>query len=315
MKAVIQACLPLLALCVYPLGARAHPARGIVVLLDGSIVFADAGRSVVWRITPAGELQALGPGVHAHWLALAPDGRTVYADHLRYEPQGERFLHGLVRFQSTDGKTTIEDAIAPAEGARGLGCSLFLLADEQLLRWSPGTTSTLTRGPLAPPDPQRDQVLARLENVRSMHAAAARQRGGFLVCADATLLVIDADGRVAQRFELPAPQGGGPAGEPLFARELWGVAPTASDGALVCDPSSRRLWSIAGDGRAEVRHTSEAPWAPVGVTTRGESIVLLESGFKPPAHNLGPRVVELQRDRAPRVLALVPDSEPSRPYR
>lgn len=308
------------ALALAASGALAHPGRGIVQTSDGTVFFADAGRSVVWTCTKEGQLSSAAPGVHAHWLALDPAGSGVYADHLRYEPEGEKFRHGLVRITPVAGQHRVEDAIPPAEGAAGLAAGLFLIdPDRQLVRVTMGTPARLTRGPIGPAGTASDHVIHTFEAGAQVGGLAAAAGGGYLVSVDREVRSIDAEGKARVVVDKDAIARAAPAdvgtAEQLYGGHLWGLCGQNDGTILVCDPTNRRVLRIGPDATISVLHTSTPPWAPVGITSRGDDVLMLEAGFEPPSRNLGPRVVLKPPSGAVRVLAEVPEQEPSKPYR
>jgi hypothetical protein len=109
--------------------------------------------------------------------------------------------------------------------------------------------------------------------------------------------------------------------EPLYGDDLAGVCVLKDGSVLVCDPTNRRVVRVVraegagSDAAVSVFRRSAGVWAPVGVTVRGEEVLVLEAGFEPPARNRGPRVVVRSGDGSERVLAEVAEAEPSRPYR
>lgn len=307
--------------CVASAGtAHAHPARGVVALDDGTVYFADAERSVVWKYTSDGRLVAAAPGVHAHWLTRSPDGDAVYADHLRYETTTQKYRQGMVRLSPGPGADTVEDVIAPGEGTAGLDTGYFLIETEAtMVRTSSTTPVRLTRGPIAPRRGAGEQVIAELPDRGDVHGLARSADGTMFVTLGAAVYEIDASGAARPLATAEAIARVGAAAndvrEPLYAGALWGLCVADDGSVLVCDPSNRRVLRVTRGGEVSVWRESVKPWAPVGVTTRRGAVLVMEAGFEEPARNLGPRVVERAPGGDERVLAEVPEHEPSRPYR
>lgn len=305
--------------------ALGHPGRGVVATREGTVYFADAGRSVVWACSPEGTLTAAGPGVHAHWLAPDPSGTGVYADHLRYEPAGERFLWGLVRITpgAERNEHRVEDVIAPAEGERGLGSGYFLVeAGDRLVRVATGKAAKVTRGRIGPPSGEGsggDRVIATVEAERGVGGLCAGDAGELIISAGDRVFVVDAAGAVRVLVDRAAIDRALPPDaerrEPLYGDELAGVCVLKDGSVLVCDPTNRRVVKVSREGGVSLVRRSDGVWAPVGVTVRGEEVLVLEAGFAAPARNVGPRVVARAGDGTERVLCEVPEREPSRPYR
>ncbi len=333
---IVRLAIALLSVTVCAGIAIAHPGRGIVSTRDGTIYFADAGRSVVWKCTPDGRVTAAAPGVHAHWLALDPTGTAIYADHLRYDTAEKRFTHGLVRIMPSAGGDRVEDVIPPDEAPRGLATGTFLIeADGTILRVSDRAPARLLREalaslartptaePVAPTVSERDRVVGIIEGESSVGGIAATADGEYILTVGREVRAVDARGTVrvkasAEAIAKAAPTDASPASrqrEALYGDALWGLCVLKDGAVLVCDASNRRVLRIAADGEISIWHTTPAPWSPVGVTTSGDDIAILEAGFEPPSRNLGPRVVLRKADGSSRVLGEVAEQEPSRPYR
>lgn len=300
--------------------ALAHPGRGIVATVDGTIYFADAGRSVVWKCKPDGTMTAAAPGVHSHWLALDPSGTMVYADHQPYDTETKRFSQGMVRITATGSTDEVTDVIKPESKPLGLSSGSFVIeSKDQIVRVSGTDSAKLVRGPFASPDEKNDSVIGVLDGASHVGGIAATINGKYIMTVKDEVRSMDSKGAVmvvasAESIARAASQN--PAvHESMYEDRLWGLCVLKDGASLVCDPSNRRVLRVGADGVVSVWYTSSAPWSPVGITTRGEDVVILDAGFEHPSRNLGPRVVLRKSDGSIQTLFEVDEKEPSRPYR
>lgn len=274
----------------------AHPGRGIVVDAAGNVFVADAVRSVVWRFTPDGRIEAAARGVHAHWLAMAPDD-SVLADQVRYDAATRLFRRGLVRIDPSGSVTTV---VTPRPDPDGLDGGAFAVRDGVLhvARDSnrviegrrDGKTvwqASLPEG-TAPVNSLGVDAQGRLIAVRGRDVLRIAAAG----TADASHVALDtADDRA------------------LGLRDLWGLAIGADGSVHTTDPGRRHVLAIDAQGLSRVVHEVDAPWFPTGVATQGTDLLVLEHGLED-GTNLGPRVVRLRAGQAPLILGTVDGVRP-----
>jgi sugar lactone lactonase YvrE len=257
--------------------AAAHPGRGIVVQDDGTVLVADAVRSVVWRIDADGDVRAAAREVHAHWLAPAHAG-AVLADHVVYAADSGAFLRGLVRIDP-DGE--VESVIEPAADPTGLDAGAFAIAGELLaIARDSRPVIELRSGA----DEPRSITLPPHEG-DTVSSLLAAPDGVLYAARGRELLRIEVDGSVHRIAEVPRPEGAPIAG----LQDLWGLARDADGTLYTADPGARRVLSISVDGSVATVTASPAPWFPTGIAVRDGRLWLLEHGLDG-EHNLGPRV-------------------------
>lgn len=323
--------------CAAVFAALAHPGSGIVIMPDRCVYFADAGRSVVWKLAPSGVLEAAGPGVHAHWLAISPDKNFVFADHLPYDPATKEYRHGLLKIDHRSG--ALRDEIPPSAGETGLASGHFLIeidgpthdpADGKHSHKSPSPAALyliralnrqppqLVRTKLGSAPHSDDAVIVTFAGARAVHGLASGPDGSYLVVVDDELRKVTRNGESTvladrKRIDDACPQNGNR--ESLFGERVQGVCLLPQGDVLICDPTHRRVVRVEAKGPIRVFATSARPWSPVGVAAHADDVYVLEAGFEPPSRNLGPRVVKVAADGTQTILAEVPEREPIRPYR
>lgn len=273
--------------------AHAHPGRGIVVGADGGVYLSDAVRSVVWRLAPDGRFAAAAVAVHAHWLAIGPDGVPL-ADHVVYDAATGRFLRGLVRIDGPEAVTTI---IAPRPDPDGLDAAAFAVlgADLYIARDSTPIIEVRRHG-------RTVRTLALPAAAATVNSLGVDAEGRVVAVRGREVLRLDAGGEMRVLFEAPS----GSDDRILGLRDLWGLAFGAEGTIYTTDPGLRRVIAIDPDGRSRPVHEVEPPWFPTGVATKGPCVLLLEHGLVAD-RNLGPRITCVTEGREPQVLGQVPD--------
>lgn len=267
----------------------AHPGRGIVGDADGNIYFADATRSVVWKVNDSGELSAAAREVHAHWIALDDAGR-ILADDVRYE--GGRFARGLVRI---DSRGHIEILIPHRPDPDGLDAGAFAPQGERI------AIARDSRPVIEWLDPSRPLIgnPIKLDPGPTLNSLVAHA-GGLIAIRGRQVLAFGVAGTEQTIAAVPT----GPEDRLLDLRELWGLAVSDTGLIYTTDPGVRRVLSITPAGKVTEVAISAAPWFPTGVAWHDGKLLLLEHGLEG-GRNLGPRVREWRGTGDAQVLATV----------
>lgn len=225
--------------------ADAHPPWGVVVDADGCVFYSDLAR-IVRRHADGTETRS--PAIHAHALALAPDGgivgeETEYLGADRYRHRVWTWGHGPLRSGpwkpgafATEGIHRLADGSTIRDSCDHGACRIFRDAD--------GTSTVLHEAP----------AQARLR------ALFATRAGRIVFVQDDAVFAID--GATTSRLAPYRPNRFG-----VFADDCDNVFATSHGDGVV-----ERI----RDGRAEVVYTSTAPWAPTGVAVAAGTLRVLE---------------------------------------
>jgi hypothetical protein len=233
------------AVALLPATSRAHPAWGVVVDADGCVFYSDLAR-IVRRAADGTETRS--PGVHTHALALAPDGgvvgeETEYLGADRYRHRIWEWGHGPMRFgpwrsgfAATEGIHRLGDGSTIRGSCAGLACRIVRDA---------GTAST---------------VLYEAPPTSRMPGLFVTQGGRVVFVQDDAVYEIDGESTRVVAGSRPTRFG-------VFADDCGNVIATSYGDAVV---------ELIRDGKAEVVHTSTAPWAPSGVAVAEDGLWVLE---------------------------------------
>lgn len=274
----------------------AHPGRGIVVDATGNVFVADAVRSVVWRFTPEGRIEAAAREVHAHWLAMDAGG-TVLADHVGYDADTRQFPRGLVRIGPSGPMTTI---IAPRPDPDGLDGGAFTVRDGVL--YVARDSNRVIEGRR---DGKTVWQASLPEGTATVNSLGVDAQGNLIAVRGRDVLRIAIDGTVdATPVALDTADD-----RALGLRDLWGLAIGADGTVHTTDPGRRHVLAIDAQGLSHVVHEVDAPWFPTGVAKHGTDLLVLEHGLED-GTNLGPRVVRLRSGQAPLILGTVDGAQP-----
>ena len=100
---------------------------------------------------------------------------------------------------------------------------------------------------------------------------------------------------------------GGAKDSDLPTQRLWSLAVDSTGVAFVADYGNRRVIKVTRSGQTSTVLRADKPWSPTGVALQGDTLLVLEHGFTPPATSLGPRVRKLSPDGTIVVLTTVTD--------
>lgn len=250
----------------------AHPAWGVLVAPDGTILFADVNRNVVWRVGHDGRLQPVVRDRHSHAIRLEPDG-SVVGEHVVYDASAQRFRRTLWRLLP-DGRVTdlaSDDAVGPA--AAYLGSELVWLdatdPPERRIRLMAGLPNGSPRVLAGGPPGFADGVGEEARFV-GINALTVGSDGNLYVTDGPHVRMITPTGRVAT---LAAAQmariarGSNP--------RLLGVA-AGADGAFVADYDHHVVRRLTASGQVDDVLHSGAFWSPVGLAFAGDRLLVLE---------------------------------------
>ncbi len=252
----------------------AHEGWGIVVDRQGQIYFGDIPTNTIWKITPAGKLEAALRNKHSHALVLGEDG-SVYGtqeDHAtagrsvwRLAPEGDV---SNVFTPAPDFLLNLHPFILDRAGNIYSTNSISLpeqRGQTMLLKSTPAGEVTLVAGGAS--------------GYRDGHGADAQFSGldGMAWATDGSLYVTDGvyirrvalDGRVSTL-------GPGALTRQSFGEDLMGLAVSRNGSVYVADYSQRRLLQLLAGGKARTVLETGWFWSPTGVTEAGEDLYVLE---------------------------------------
>jgi hypothetical protein len=292
-------------------GARAHPATGIVLDGRGQIYFSDL--ETIWKLDARGQLSVFRPGVggrHVHELAI-DDAGNIYGADVSYVPASETWIHSVWRMTG-DGQQTY--LVAPTDKPpRGLsirrdraGNTFFAEQDNNRKR----ETLLLRRTPAG----EVSIFAGGAHGFADGKGAAARftSIGGMTFAPDDSLYVadggavrrIESDGTVrtlAKDLSVKLPDD-----STTGYGSLMGIAVGADSSVFAADYGNRRVLKINSDGKVSRLLRVESPWSPTGVaTTVDGSVYVLEIAFTPPGTYKGPRVRRIAPDGKTTTLATI----------
>lgn len=265
----------LVAACLTPAAAAAHPGTGIVVDRLGQVYFVDMV-SGVWQFDAHGVLTHI-PGPAFHWMSLDVDGRFASTrlpsgsagDIVRLGTTPTLLLasdfpiamdsDGSVYYPSHDGRTPIE-----------------------IVRLLPsGQRSTMARLP----------AMGSGGPLRDLNGLAAGPDGSLYFTADAALFRVTRAGLVSTIVAGVTVPG---CPSPL----LRGLSVDAGDTVYVAATGCGRVLRVSPAGDITVVWRSTGTWAPTGVTLLGHTLYVLE--FQHPQ-------TDDRREMLPRIRKVTPD--------
>lgn len=277
--------------CALSAAALGHPGSGIDVGPDGSIVFADVGRTTIWRLDPDGDLTPLVRDTWTHELTFTPEGDVLY-----FEREGDADGPAPTGLRRVRGDGEVETVFPLSHDRSDFTGEAFnvlpgvgiVFSDD--VRGADGRWRQTLR--VRPLDGASRWFSGSL--VSDLYTDGAPVDASFRLCTDIVatpegeLLVLDrdrvrrvradgsvetvVDGLLDARPRNPPHSGGPPTtNNRLYALDL------APDGAIfVSYHAGRRVMRALEGGRPETIFTSDRGWAPIGVACGSDAYYVLE---------------------------------------
>lgn len=252
--------------------ATAHPAWGIVVADDGSVLFSDVGRNVVWRVDAEGRLDVVVRDRHSHLLHVDQDG-TLVGEHVEYDEPRRAWRRAVWRL-SPDGVVT--DMEAPddvhAVGVRVGGERIVVETVEgpprevRIVAWRDGQRRVIAGGEAGDVDGVGTE--ARFHGINALVPDTDGE--SVLVTDGAHVRCVSLDGRVvtlARAGMARIPRGPHP--------RLLGLAVDGAD-VYVADYDHRQVRRITRDGRVETVLRGGRWWSPAAVAVQDGRLYVVE---------------------------------------
>lgn len=318
-----MACATVVALAVLlglPATAAADPGTGILVLRDGSAVFGDPERNIIWKIDLSGRTSVLVRDRHSHLLRLERDGAIV-GEHLEYVSANGQWRSSFWRL--APGARVPKDIEGPVTAAEPFPDGMSLRIDSQARAY---TWSWLDAAQSAQQLVRRHRSTGLKEVLTArgwqpLSAARAAPRRfnqisgiafGPRTIAVAEPTRVSAIGEMGQvevvgrSSAFPSNMG---APEPeAYLKRLWGIVVDSSGASYVADGGGRQVVRLVAGQPPEAIFQLRDRYFPVGVALGAGSLYVLEypdPGSRPAT---GPRVrvVNLGNARGSRVLGATP---------
>jgi hypothetical protein len=265
-------------------GLRAHPGTGIVVDRQGRVYFTDLKR--IWRVDPAGGVQAVVSGKHCHALRLDERGR-LEGEHVTYDSSAQKWWSSSWRLED-DG--AVRDTVPPTEGfpflftpaVAGDGTRYFARVDNnrrdvsEIHRRAPdGKTALFVGGAYGFADGAGSGA-----RFGPIGALAVGPGGALYLTDEASVRRVSASGEVRTIAR------GDPLLKPsLFARffggrfgKMMGLAVDERGTVFAANYGGSRVVRVTQDGRVTSVLDSDGGWAPSGVALSGADLYVLEYG-------------------------------------
>jgi len=270
--------LIIIAACLFPSLASAHPGSGIVADRLGQIYFVDMV-SGVWKLDARGALTHI-PGPAFHWMTLDAAGRFA----------GVRLPSG----SSGDVERI------------GVNPTLLLASDYPIAMGHDGNLYYPTHSSGTPlqilkmlPTGQTSIVATLNGPLRYLNGLAAGPDGSLYYTEDNAIRRISKEGRVSTVAENVAVTGC--ASFPGVDRPfLQGLAVDAGGTIYVAATGCGSVLKISSAGRVTTLSQLPGHWAPTGVTLSGNDLYVLE--FQHPES-------DKRREMLPRVRKIAPDGK------
>jgi sugar lactone lactonase YvrE len=299
--------LSLLPVCLTQI-ASAHPGNGIAVGGDGTVYFADVGRTTIWKFSEGGKPEPLVRDTWTHGIQLAGDGSLYYERELPGEgvtpqdfwkvspagkkerliaPQADRSRFGGVSFAVTKDGT-----VYFAHSERGHDGEWRALLRK---RTPDGEVSTLA-GSLT--EPLYQDGKGNKASFRIVTGMAIGHDGAIYVLDRDRLRRVTTDGVVTtiakgllDENPKDSPHKSGP---PTTINRLYGLAMAPDGSAYIAYQAGRRVIRVAPDGKVKTVLSVSRPWSPIGVAVSAKTLYVLEIGDASVRN--GPRVRRVGAD-------------------
>lgn len=303
-----------------PATATADPGTGILVLRDGSAVFGDPERNIIWQIDLSGRTSVLVRDRHSHLLRLEHDG-TIVGEHLEYVSANGQWRSSFWRL--APGASVPIDIEGPVTAAEPFpdGMSLRIDAEARAYSWSwldaAHSAQRLVRRHSA--TGRREVLTARgwqpLAGARVTPRRFNQITGiafGPRTIAVAELTQVSAIGEMGQ-VELLGRSSAFPlnrgAPEPeAYLKRLWGIVVDSTGASYVADGGGRQVVRLVPGQPPEAIFQLRDRYFPVGVALGAGSLYVLEYPDPGPRPGTGlrVRVIDLGNARGSRVLGATP---------
>jgi hypothetical protein len=303
-----------------PATATADPGTGILVLRDGSAVFGDPERNIIWKIDLSGRVSVLVRDRHSHLLRLERDG-AIIGEHLEYVSASSQWRSSFWRL--APGARVPIDIQGPVTASEPFpdGMSLRLDSQARAYSWSwldgahsaqqlvrrhtsAGRREVLTaRGwqpfPAARIAPRRFNQITGIAFGPSTIAVAELTQ----VSAIDEMGLVDVLGRSSA---FPRNRG---APEPeAYLKRLWGVVVDSAGASYVADGGGRQIVRLVPGQPPVAVFQLRDQYFPVGVALGARSLYVLEYPDPGSRAATGPRVrvITLDNAQGSRVLGATP---------
>ena len=303
-----------------PATAAADPGTGILVLRDGSAVFGDPERNIIWKIDLSGRTSVLVRDRHSHLLRLERDGAIV-GDHLEYVSAKSQWRSSFWRLApGAHVPVEIEGPVTAAEPFPD-GMSLRIDSQARAYSWSwlDAADSTQQLGRRHTSTGREEVLTARGWQPLTAAGVAPRRFNqitgiafGPRTIAVAELTQVSAIAEIGQVEVLgrssafPSNMG---APEPeAYLNRLWGIVVDSAGASYVADGGGRQVVRLVPGQPPEAIFQLRDQYFPVGVALGAGSLYVLEypdPGSRPAT---GPRVraISLGNAQGSRVLGATP---------
>lgn len=280
---------------------NAHPSWGIVVNSSGEIFFSDVlhgGEGTIWKIDKKERLTPIMKEYHAHPLHIDKND-VLWASANRYitgliEGDGEHVLTKIYpngKKEELIRTRTIQDYAGGNTTVTLDGEPVFEYLKQLYKRTKNGKVELLV-----------DHIFDRLVTLYtakdgSIYVTDSRHQGGSIYrIASTGKMTLYASNLKEKQPENP------PYKEPSH-NLLYGMTEDAKGHIYVANSGSRRILQLAPDQEKEIIYESKAPWFPVGCVFYNQTLYIMEVGFEPGKGHLGPRILKIEENKSPVVIA------------
>lgn len=258
----------------------AHPGNGIVALSADVVITGDAVGSGIWRFTKGvSRPERVAKDFHCHWVTKGADGR-IYAENLQ-ETGGAR-ESGVYRLDSSGGNPehVLHNRNLPSSTFTANNRGDFLFRHESGLyeRTVGGYSRLWKRGSLG-----------------EIHAYV--WDGPRLYMADGDLIrsVSTNESEILVNHRVSGTVVDALYSGPNRSLKIWGLAVGPRREIYAAVPALSKVIRIEPDGTKHTLATGHDGWQPVGVSTFGADVFVLESKTVD-RENYGPRVRVIRKD-------------------
>jgi hypothetical protein len=286
-------------------GAFAHPASGIVVNAKGEVFFVHTGKGAC-KIEAQGGLSYVNKDTGGHFLVLDTEGKFASAADnrlfQRITPSGVKptLLYasgGAPLVVNRDGNLYYGSGFPGGDDTTPGGFTLT--------RMSPDGKKTLFAPALKTTLEKLDEAVTGL--------AAGRDGTLFVACPNA-ILKVKMDGTVTTLVHPVVVKdcdfaSNEPRSRFFHGPYLRGLDVTEEGTVYAAVTGCRCVVKITPGGKVEAVLKSEQPWAPTGVTVRGQDVFVLEYSNIDEHKGWSPRVRKLASDGRVTILATVTPDE------